>query len=291
MDWVRWLIGWPDREPAQALAGKVVLLTGASSGIGREIALQLGRVGARLVLASRDNAALLQLRSQIINSEHAGRQVEQPAVLGLDLADLPSLQSRAEEALAVWGKLDILLHCAGQTVRAAALDTELAVYQQLLAVNFLGCCELTRVCGAALKESRGQVAVVGSVQGLLSPPHRAAYTASKHAVQAWADCLRAELAAAGVGVLVVCPAHVNTALSQHAVTGAGQQWGQADPATLAGYSPDWVAGRVVAGLANRSSQLVLAPLHIKLVILLRTLWPDLYRAIMRWKAARDTKKR
>ena len=164
MDWVRWLIGWPDRDPAQALAGKVVLLTGSSSGIGREIALQLGRVGARLVLASRDNAALLQLRSQIINSEHAGRQVEQPAVLGIDLADLPSLQSRAEEALAVWGKLDILVHCAGQTVRAAALDTELAVYQQLLAVNFLGCCELTRACGAALRESRGQVAVVGSVQ-------------------------------------------------------------------------------------------------------------------------------
>ena len=96
------------------------------------------------------------------------------------------------------------------------------MYSRLMTVNYLGCVELTRqLVPHLVSRGSGQVLVVSSVQGLLPVAGRAAYSASKHALQAWADCLRAELWGSGVEVVVVSPGYVNTDLAKHALTPSG----------------------------------------------------------------------
>ena len=97
------------------------------------------------------------------------------------------------------------------------------MYSRLMTVNYLGCVELSRqLVPHLVSRGSGQVLVVSSVQGLLPVAGRAAYSASKHALQAWADCLRAELSESGVQVSVVSPGYVNTDLSKHALTATGR---------------------------------------------------------------------
>ena len=110
------------------------------------------------------------------------------------------------------------------SVRGGCLETELAVFTRLMNVNFLGVVELTRclVPGMLARPAGGHVVVVSSVQGRLPVPHRAAYTASKHAVQAWADSLRAELSHTRVAVTVISPGYVDTNLSRNALNSSGR---------------------------------------------------------------------
>lgn len=106
--------------------------------------------------------------------------------------------------------------------RGGALETELSVYSRLLTVNYLGCVELTsHLVPHMVTRGSGHVLVVSSVQGLLPIPQRAAYCSSKHALQAWADCLRAELVDTGLYVSVISPGYVQTDLSKHALTASG----------------------------------------------------------------------
>ena len=149
-------------------------------------------------------------------------QFFEPKILTLDLEKIETIKSKAEEAISMFGHLDILINNAGLSVRGGCLETDVSVYTRLMTVNFLGVVELTRhTCPGMLTRGSGHVLVISSVQGLLPTPYRGPYTASKHAVQAWADSLRAELANTGVTVTTVSPGYVNTNLSRNALTSSG----------------------------------------------------------------------
>ena len=164
-----------------------------------------------------------------------------------------------------------------------------------MAVNYLGVVELTRhvVPHMLTRTTRdqGHVVVVSSVQGLFPIPWRGAYTASKHAVQAWADSLRAELSDTGVRVSVVSPGYVATNLSRNALTSSGDTHGQLDAATMAGYSVEYVSDRIIGSILRQECELVLAPLYMRLVIVIRTLVPSFYRYIMNKRAMKERKDR
>ena len=270
-------------------------MTGASSGIGKQLALDLFKYGSKVILAARSTEILLSLRDEM--KEMMGNCGEdfmhEPKILTMDLEKLEIIPSKAEEALSLFGHVDILVNNAGMSVRGGCLETELAVFTRLMNVNFLGVVELTRclVPGMLARPAGGHVVVVSSVQGRLPVPHRAAYTASKHAVQAWADSLRAELSHTRVAVTVISPGYVDTNLSRNALTGSGARHGQLDAATSSGYSVQRVSGEILAGVVRGEAELVLAPLHVRLAILVRTLLPGLYRWIMARRAAGERNKR
>jgi len=257
-----------------------VVVTGASSGIGKELAVVLHREGARVVIAARRGDVLDQIKEELVVSGGEARA----EVVTLDLAALDSLESKAREIVEVFGELDVLVNCGGVSVRGGAVETVLEVHKKVMDTNYFGTMELTRHLVPHLKAQGGLIVNISSLQGRIAIPHRAAYAASKHALQAWSDSLRAELASEGVNVLVVSPGYVKTELSRNAITDKGDVHGVMDQSTEKGYSAAWVAERVLEAIQRGNQEVVLAPLHHRLAILLRALCPSLYFYLMTRRA-------
>lgn len=130
------------------------------------------------------------------------------------------------------------------------------------------------------KRNSGHVVFVSSIQGLIAIPERSAYSASKHALQAFADSLRAEVACHNVLVTVVSPGYIKTQLSVNALTGSGNAHGQMDSATEKGYTPELVAEKISKAVVEKKKEVVISTIVPKLAIYLRKFFPSLYFFIM-----------
>ena len=140
-----------------------------------------------------------------------------------------------------------------------------------------------------IKRRSGQIVVISSIQGQLALPYRSAYTASKHALQAFCDSLRAELSTNNVSVCVISPGYIKTNLSINAITGSGQQYGQMDETTALGMDPQLAAQSIVTAIIKRDKQLVLSPVVPKIAVLLRFIFPNLYFYLMNKRAKKSNK--
>lgn len=199
---------------------RVVIVTGASEGIGRALALELARDRPRLVLAARDRGRLESLATE---ARALGAECH---VVPADVADRASCEALVATALAACGRIDALVCNAGATMwaRFDAL-ADLEVFERLMRVNYLGCVWLTHAALPALKASRGRLVAIASVAGLSGVPERTAYAASKHAVVGFCDSLRIELAGTGVSVTVVAPDFVVTQAHARATGADGRPLG------------------------------------------------------------------
>ena len=200
--------------------GKTVLITGASEGIGRALALTLASERPRLALNARNAARL---------AEAAGAC----AALGAQVLELPGDVSRQEECaalvartLAHFGALDVLVNNAGITMWSRFDRTgDLGVFAQLLATNYLGPVYLTAAALPALKAARGLIVAVASMAGLTGVPERSGYAASKHALVGFFESLRIELAGSGVDVTIVAPDFVVSEIHRRAIGPDGRPLG------------------------------------------------------------------
>jgi len=184
--------------PSHELRGKVTIVTGASTGIGRALALELA--GAALVLAARDERTLGQVAADC--SERGARAIAQRTDVTL-AADCSALVDRA---VAEFGRIDMLVNNAGVSMSARFDELgDLGIFEDLLRVNFLGAARLTHLALPHLKASKGRLVAVASVAGVVGVPTRTGYAASKHALVGFCDSLRVELEGTGVTVTVVYP--------------------------------------------------------------------------------------
>lgn len=268
----------------KALCGKVVLITGASSGLGEAIAHALYKRGARLILASRNTDKLNELK-EILLKTYKPPELHVPTIVKLDLENINSIPGMVDNLLKTHGHIDVLINNAGISFRGAAIDTDISVDIKLMVVNYFGQVALTKAILPSMVERKsGHLVAVSSVQGKLAIPYRSCYTASKHALQGFFDSLRAEVADSGVLVTVVSPGYISTNLSLNAVTGDGSLYGTMDATTASGMSPEKVAEHIVGSLINGYEELVLAPLSHRLAIILHTLAPSLISRIMKSRA-------
>lgn len=204
---------------AMTLSDRLVWITGASSGIGEALAYTLSQRGAHLVLSSRREDVLDDVRQRCARSD---RHVVQP----LDLTDPDSLQDAAETVQQEIGPVDILINNGGISQRGTAADTDMSVVRRIMEVNFFGAVELTKaVLPSMQKRGRGHIAVVSSVLGKFATPMRSTYVASKHALQGWYESLRAEVHEDGIGVTIVSPGYVQTNVQSNALNAAGSPLG------------------------------------------------------------------
>jgi len=262
------------------LANKVVLVTGASSGIGKELSRQLFQNGAKLILASRSENKLLELKEELMTMK-SNLPVNMPRLLPLDLEQVEKLAEKSKIAESLWGRVDILINCGGVSVRGGAVETQLSVHRKIMEINYFGALELTRnLVKAMIDRGDGLIVNISSVQGKIAIPHRSAYGASKHALQAFSDSLRTELNKTGVKVLVVSPGYVNTDISKNALTASGSSHNTMDNTTQNGYSVEYVAEQVIISILADDKEVILAPIHHRLVILLRSVVPSIYFFIM-----------
>ncbi|XP_035695794.1 dehydrogenase/reductase SDR family protein 7-like isoform X2 [Branchiostoma floridae] len=182
---------------------KVVLITGASSGLGEACAEVFFRAGAKVILFSR-NSEKLEATSKRLQTLNVPEVTYSPVIVPLDLEDLDSLSDKAEQAVQCHGRVDILINNAGLGYRGTCLDTTTAVHQKVMIINYFGPITLTRgIIQNMVQNGGGHVVNISSVQGRMAIPHRSAYAAAKHALQAYSDTLRAEMASKGVKVTVL----------------------------------------------------------------------------------------
>ncbi len=197
----------PTRLAAAAgvYAGKVVVVTGASQGIGKALCLELAPQRPRLVLAARDPDALALV------AEACRARGAEALVVPTDVSDEPACRRLIEKTIEGFSGLDVLVNNAGIGM-IARLDevSDLAPYERLLRVNVLGSIYPTYHALPHLKRARGQIVAVSSLAGLTGVPLRTAYAASKHAQIGFFDSLRVELRGTGVSVTVVCPYFVRS---------------------------------------------------------------------------------
>jgi short-subunit dehydrogenase len=260
---------------ASGLSGKVIVVTGASSGIGRATALRFARAGASVALASRSRDALAALAGEI---ERAGGRA---LAVDCDVADddaVERLAVRAEEAL---GPIDAWVNDAGVYALGRFEDTPPEVFRKLVDTNLLGTVNGSR---AALKRfrarGRGVLVNVASIDGRIAAPYASAYSATKHAVVGFSAALRQELRLEGkrhVHVSVVLPATIDTPLFHHAANFTGVEVKALPPV----YPPDKVA-RTIARLVVRPRREALVGTAAHVMSLSWTLAPSLAeRAIAR----------
>lgn len=269
------------------LQDKVVLITGASSGLGEALAHKFFAAGCKVILASRRVTELERVKDDLMQSvpQPSGHHV--PAVLQLDLADLSTITEKAQQALRIHDRIDILVNSGGISYRGEACDTSVEVDVKLMMVNYFGHVALTKAILPSMIDMRdGTIVAISSVQGKIGLPFRSAYAASKHATQAFFDSLLAEVAQYDVHVCIVSPGYIRTNLSMNALTGTGAVYGVMDETTATGMAPEDVADIVVEAVVNKRTDVVIASFIPRLVLLMRVLTPWLYFAIMKGRAKR-----
>jgi NAD(P)-dependent dehydrogenase (short-subunit alcohol dehydrogenase family) len=233
------------------LAGKVVLVTGASSGIGRATALQLAGHGARVVLAARDAAAL----------EEVAREVEagggRAAAVPTDVTDREQCRRAVAAAVERFGGLDVLLCSAGVSMRAPFATSDLGVLERVVRVNFFGTLYATYFALPHVTKGRGSLVAISSLTGKRGTPSYAVYGASKFAVQGLYESLRLELAPAGVHVGVVSPGFVDTPLRARVLGPDGRPWERPPPPPFRVWPLAKCVDRVVDLIVRRRGQALL----------------------------------
>ena len=196
-------------------SGKVVVVTGAAGGLGRALARAFAAAGARVAALDRDAAGAETMAAELRGE---GRQA-----LGLacDVTDAAACERAMAAVIESWGRIDVLINNAGISHRSAYRRTDPAVTRRVMEVNFFGSVHCTHAALNALLESRGLIVVISSVAGFAPLVARTGYAAAKHALHGFFESLRAELAADGVRVLIVCPSFIATGIDRNALGGDG----------------------------------------------------------------------
>lgn len=247
----------------------VYWITGASSGIGEALALQLARPGNALILSGRDTVALERVQQQINSRVPV-------YLLPFDLTQTQSFPNYVNDALSFKGYVDVLINNAGMSQRALALETTEEVEQKLMAVNYFAPVALTKaLLPHFMERKRGHIVVVSSIAGKFGFALRSSYAAAKHALHGYFEALRLELKDVPVYVTMVCPGRVNTRISFNALKGDGAQHNILDDGQRKGISAQRCA-RVIEKAIRQKKYEVLTGKWELLPVYLRRYFPPLF---------------
>jgi short-subunit dehydrogenase len=240
-----------------AFAGEVAWITGASSGIGAAMARALAAGGAHVILSGRNAEALAEVAADCAKGNATA------LVLPFEVTDHPAGLAAAEQAWA-WaaersGGIDILFNNAGISQRSLAVDTDYAVYEQIIAVDLLAPIALTQaLIGRMVARGKGRIAMVSSVAGKVGVPLRTAYSAAKFGLIGYANALRSEVTGAGLQVHVIAPGSVRTNVSRNALNADGSRRGVSDKGIDGGMDPEVAVAQMLAEMAEGKREVIVA---------------------------------
>ncbi|MDX1651740.1 MAG: SDR family oxidoreductase [Brumimicrobium sp.] len=256
---------------------KVIWITGASSGIGEELAIQLSRHGALIILSSRDEKQLEIVKNKITDPE-------KHLILPLNLADSSNFSDLAQEVISKYGRIDFLFNSGGISQRSEASETSLEVDRQIMEVNYFGNIALTKaVLPYMQKQKSGHIVVTSSIAGKFGFYLRSAYSASKHALHGFYESLLLEESKNNIHVTIVCPGKINTEISTHALTKDGSPHGQMDHNQATGMSVQECVSQMLKAVEKNKKEVLIGNKEIKAVTLKR-FFPGLF-----WKVIRKQK--
>ncbi len=254
---------------------KVVWITGASSGIGEALAYEFNKKGTRLILSARRTEELERVKSACIDHEKMVK------ILPLDLAESDTIPGKVEDALELFGSVDMLINNGGISQRAYAVDATMETIRKVMEVNFFGTVQLTKeVLPHMVEQQSGHIVVISSVMGKFGTRHRSVYAASKHALHGWFDSLRQEVYGHQILVTLVCPGYVKTNVTINALTADGQKFDKMGEGQKKAMSPEIFARKLLPKLAKQKEEVYIGGLEISAVYLKRW-FPGLLNKLLR----------
>ena len=248
---------------------KVVIITGASSGIGKSCAEAFAKRGANLVLAARQYVTLCEITSQL-EKQYGIKAVAVQADVSVE-ADCELI---VKQAMLTFGRIDVLLNNAGLSMRALFSDLDLSVLKNLMDVNFWGTVYCTKYALPEILKSKGTIVGVSSIAGYRGLPGRTGYSASKFAMNGFMESLRTELLKTGVQVMVACPGFTTSNIRVAALAKDGVSHGETSMEEGKMMSSEEVAHRIIEGIAAKKRTLVMTG-QGKLTVWLNKLLPSL----------------
>lgn len=255
------------------LKGKVVWITGATGGLGRELCRSFGRAGAII--------AVSDLRKKDVQALVNALQSEQIQCAGFpcDVTHRDQCKKVARKIKHKLGGVDVLIANAGITHRSAFIKTEPEVIERVMDVNFMGAVNVTHAALGQIIKRNGGVIATSSIAGIAPLIGRTGYSASKHALHGFYDSLRTELNDRDVRVMLVCPGFIDTPLDQNALGSDGKPLRKSRAVIGSKMSADNVAGRILKAYIG-GRRLYFPSLLGRVSYLLSRLWPGLYDFLM-----------
>src|SRR5690349_11978285 len=260
--------------------GKAVLVTGASSGIGEELAWQLGQAGAQLTLAARRRELLDKVAQRI-----AGAGKTAPLVVQCDVTQDGDLQKAVAEAVRQWGKLDVVIANAGFGVVGPLKKLSVEDYRRQFETNVFGVLRTIYAALPQIEKNKGNIAIIGSVSGWAATPGASPYNMSKFAVRALADAITPELRLAGVTVTLISPGFVASNIRRVDNQGTLHA-GAKEPIPASLVVPTDKAARQILRAVARGKREAIITGHGKLLVAIQRFMPWVTRAAGTRMAAR-----
>ncbi|HEY5917509.1 MAG TPA: SDR family oxidoreductase [Chryseolinea sp.] len=262
------------------MKGKVVVITGGSSGIGKALAAEFGAHGSKIMITGRNG----------FNLEKTVKELEERGVsisgFRGDVSIEDDNRRMAEEAIERYGSIDILINNAGISMRALFEEADVDVIQRVMNTNFFGTVYATKYCLPEIIRNKGSVIGISSIAGFQGLPGRTGYSASKFALNGFLEALRLELSPKGTHVLIACPGFTSTNIRIQALTKNGKVQGQSPRDEASMMSPEECARYIYAAAVKRKRTLVLTT-QGKLAVLVNKWLPGLADRVIFYMMSRE----
>jgi len=253
---------------------QVIWITGASSGMGEAMAMQLSAAGAKLVLSARRKEELERVQKALSHPENA-------IVLPLDLADNKDFSGHVSQVVDHFGRIDVLINNGGISQRGEASQTPMEIDRQIMEINYFGNVALTKAVLPTMQTQKsGYIVVISSISGKFGFFQRSAYSASKHALQGFYESLRLEEEKNNVDVSIVFPGLIQTQISVNALNSSGETHGKMDNNQAKGITAARCAAGILSGMTKRDKEIFVGGKEMKSVKLKR-LAPKLFFKLIR----------
>ncbi|MDR1877232.1 MAG: SDR family NAD(P)-dependent oxidoreductase [Flavobacteriaceae bacterium] len=256
---------------------KVIWIIGASSGIGEALVYDLNRRGSRLVISSRRINELERVKNSAPYPENIH-------ILTLDLLDFSLFREKTEQAFSIYTRVDHVFLNGGTSSRGFVADIKFEVQQRLMNLNYLSYVGLTgEILPFFKKQGNGTFIVTSSVMGKVGTPNRSAYSASKHALHGFFDCLRAEVAQDNIRVILLTPGHISTNISLHTLMPDGSPKMERNRLHENGLSAGKAAYQIIKAVERNKKEAYIGRKFTSehLALFLFRFFPNLFHAIIR----------
>ncbi len=256
---------------------KIIWVTGASSGIGEEICHQLANQDAIVILSARNSEKLTQIKYDLKNKENH-------LVLPMDLEKPETFESAFNLIISTYGKLDMLFNNGGVSQRAESSETSIEVERRIMEINYFGNIALTKIVLPHFQKNKsGHLIITSSIAGKFGFYLRSSYSASKHALHGYYECVALENIKNNISVTLLCPGKINTFISKNALRGDGEKHRVMDHNQETGMSVKECVEEILDAVSKKKREVLIGNKEI-LAVYLKRFFPNLF-----WKVIQKQK--
>jgi short-subunit dehydrogenase len=251
-------------------SGKVVWITGASSGIGEALAYKFAATGAKVIISSNDPQGLEKVRV------NCGSNSENVKSVPFDLAFTEEINNIVKKQVETSERIDYLLNIGGVSQRARIEDTPLWLDRKIFEINYFGTVALTKaVLPYMISKKSGHILATSSITGRFGFPLRSSYSASKQALHGFFETLFLENKNNNIRTSVIIPGRVRTSISFHALDNEGKEHGRMDDGQANGLAPERAADIIIKGIMRNKREILVGKGELTLLYI-RRIWPWLF---------------